>query len=190
MLTQCVLNNALIYWLFDGWQHLWKRTHTKGVSFSPLFGVITRFNYCLVPSYSSLQPFMKYFYKLVTYYMIDYNYNINTWHIKRQVVGYIMSLKRKRRMKLKANNREENKYHLMFNNMLSSDSDLLQSNTHQGCCVLNEKECNYKLMSVIGREEVSDSSSVANNVHVFLSLSSSTTTGTKTTAAAGTKETI
>ena len=57
--------------------------------------------------------------------MIDYNYNINTWNIRRQVVGYIMSPKRKPRMKLKANNHEENKYHLMFNNVLSSDSDIL-----------------------------------------------------------------
>ena len=73
-----------------------------------------------VPPHSSLQPYMKYFYKLVTYYMIDCNYNINnTWNIRRQVVGYSMSLKRKRKMKFKANSHEDNKYHLMFNNVLS-----------------------------------------------------------------------
>ena len=80
---------------------------------------------------------MKHFYKLVTYDMIDYKYNINTWNIRRYVIGYIMSLKRKQRMKLKANYDENNKYHLMFNNMLSSDFDLLRSNNHKGCCVLN-----------------------------------------------------
>ena len=66
-----------------------------------------------------------------------------------------MSLKRKQRMKLKANNHEENTYHLMFNSVLSSDSDLLGSNTHKGCCVLNATEYNYKLRSVIGREDES-----------------------------------
>ena len=58
-------------------------------------------------------------------------------------------------MKLKANNHEENKYYLMFNNALTSDSDLLGSNTHKGCCVLNVTEYNYKLRSVIGREDES-----------------------------------
>ena len=36
-----------------------------------------------VPSHSSLQPYVKYFYKLITYYMIDYNHSINTGNIKR-----------------------------------------------------------------------------------------------------------
>ena len=83
--------------------------------------------------------------------MIDYNYNINTWNIRRQVIGYIMSLKRKQRMKLKANSHEENKSHLIFNNVLTSDSDHLQFNTHKRCCVLNATEYNYKLRSVIGQ---------------------------------------
>ena len=52
-----------------------------------------------IPSHPSLQPYVKYFYKFVTYYMIDHNYNIDTWNINEQVVGYIMSLKRKRRAK-------------------------------------------------------------------------------------------
>ena len=56
-----------------------------------------------------------------------------------------MSLKRKQRMKLKAYSPEENKYHLMFNNVLSSDSDLLQTNTHKGCCILNANEYNYNI---------------------------------------------
>ena len=43
----------------------------------------------------------------------------------------------------------------MFNNMLSSDSELLRSNTHKGCCVLNANEYNYKLRSVIGQENES-----------------------------------
>lgn len=87
--------------------------------------------------------------------MIDYNHNINSGIIRRQVVGYIMSLKRKRRMKLKAYSPEEDKYHLMFNNVLSSDSDILQTNTHKECCMLNANEYTYKLGSVIGKEDES-----------------------------------
>ena len=34
-------------------------------------------------------------------------------------------------------------------------SDLLQSNTHKGCCILNANEYKYKLRSVIGREDES-----------------------------------
>ena len=98
---------------------------------------------------------MKYFYKLIAYYMINYNHSSSVRIIRRQVVGYIMSLKRKRRMKLKANNHTENKYHLMFNNILSSDADLLQTNTHKGCCMLNVNEFNYKLRSAIGQEDES-----------------------------------
>ena len=37
--------------------------------------------------------------------------------------------------------------------MLASSSNLLQSNTHKGCCVLNTTDYNYKLRSVIGRED-------------------------------------
>ena len=67
-----------------------------------------------------------------------------------------MSLKRKQRMKLKACSPEEDKYHLMFNNVLLSDSDCLRTNTHnKGCCMLNANEYNYKLRSVIGREDKS-----------------------------------
>ena len=36
-----------------------------------------------IQSYSSLQPYAKSFYKFVTYYMIDHNYNIDTWNIKK-----------------------------------------------------------------------------------------------------------
>ena len=71
---------------------------------------------------------------------------ILTWNIRRQVVGYIMSMKRKGRMKLKADSPEEGKYHLMFNNLLPSDSDLLQTNTHKGCCMMNAIEYNYKIV--------------------------------------------
>ena len=87
--------------------------------------------------------------------MIVYNNSSNTGNIRRQVIGHIMILKRKQRTKLKANSHEENKYYLMFNNPLSSDSDLLRSNTHKGCCVLNANEYNYKLRSVIGQEDES-----------------------------------
>ena len=45
-------------------------------------------------------------------------------------------------MKLKAKSYEEDKYYLIFNNVLTSNSDLLRSNTHKGCCVLNTTEYN------------------------------------------------
>ena len=82
--------------------------------------------------------------------MIDYIHSNNTGNMRRQVVGYIMSMKRKQRMKLKACSLEEDKYHPMFNNVLPSGSDLLRTNTYQGCCMLNANEYNYELRSVIG----------------------------------------
>ena len=39
------------------------------------------------------------------------------------------------------------------NNMLESSSNLLQTNTHKGCSVPKETDYNYKLRSVIGRED-------------------------------------
>ena len=71
------------------------------------------------------------------------------------MVGYIMSMKRKQRTDLKAWYHEQDKYHLMFNNVLPSDSDLLRINTHKGCCLLNANESNYKLRSMIGGEDES-----------------------------------
>ena len=106
-----------------------------------------------IPSRSSLQPYVKYFYKFVTYYMFDHNYNIDTRDIRRQLVGYIMALKRKRGAKLKTKGCAEGRYHRMFNNVLESSSDLLQTNTHKGCSVLKATDYNYKLRSVIGRED-------------------------------------
>ena len=106
-----------------------------------------------IPSHSSLQPYVKYFYKFVTYYMFDHNYNIDTCDIRRQLVGYIMSLRRKRAAKLKAKGCAEGRYHRMFNNVLESSSDLLRTNTHKGCSVLKATDYNYKLRNVIGRED-------------------------------------
>ena len=65
-------------------------------------------------------------------------------------------MKKKQRMKLKACSPERDKYHLIFNNVLLFDSDLLRTNTHKGCCMLNFNEYNYKLRSVIGREDKYD----------------------------------
>ena len=108
-----------------------------------------------VSSCLSLHSYLKLFYKFITYYTFNNSYNIDTWNIRRQVIGYSMSLKRKPRMKLKLSSHEENKYNLMFNNVLTLDSDLLWSNTHKGCCVLNASEYNYKLRNVIGRGDES-----------------------------------
>ena len=64
-----------------------------------------------------------------------------------------MSLKRKRGSKLKAKGCVEGCYHRMFNNVLESSSDLLITNTHKDCSVLKVMDYNYKLRSVIGRED-------------------------------------
>ena len=93
-----------------------------------------------ISSHLLLQPYMKYFYKLITYYIIDYNHYNSITNIRRQVVGYIMHMKKKQRTNLKARNPEQDKYHLMFNNVVPSDSDLLCINTHKGCCLLNANE--------------------------------------------------
>ena len=81
--------------------------------------------------------------------MFDHNYNVDTHDIRRQLVSYIMALKRKRGAKLKAKGCTEGRYHCMFNNMLESSSDLLRNNTHKGCSVLTATDYNYKLRSVI-----------------------------------------
>ena len=121
---------------------IWKYSYTvyKDISTVKPIQLKPEITKSWVPSFSSLHPYMKYFYKLTTYYMIDCNHSINLGKIRRQVVGYVMSMKRKQRLKLKAYSPEENKCHFMFNNMLPSDSDLLRTNTHKGCCILNVNE--------------------------------------------------
>ena len=42
---------------------------------------------------------------------------------------------------------------IKFNNVLESSSKLSRSNSHKGCCMLNTTDYNYKLRSVIGRED-------------------------------------
>ena len=67
----------------------------------------------------------------------------------------MMSLERKQRTKLMTCSPEEDKYHLTFNNVLPSDSNIFCTNTHKRCCLLNANEYNYKLRSVIGQEDKS-----------------------------------
>ena len=67
-----------------------------------------------------------------------------------------MSLKRKQETKLKTKGCVEGCYHCIFNNVLESSSDLLQTNTHKGCCLLNATGYNCKLRSVIRQEEDSE----------------------------------
>ena len=67
-----------------------------------------------------------------------------------------MSLKRKRRAKLKAKRYAEGRYHQTFNHKMKSSSIFVQSNTHKGCCMLDTTDYNYKLRSVIGREDDSN----------------------------------
>ena len=105
-----------------------------------------------LPLSSLLQLYVMSFYKFVTYYIIDRNYNIYTWNTIKQVAGYIIFLKRKRRAKLKAKGCAEGRYHRTFNHEIESSSILVQSNTHEGWCVLDTTDYNYKLRSVIGWE--------------------------------------
>ena len=95
---------------------------------------------------------MKYFYKLITYYMIDYNNSSNTRNIKRQVVGYIMSLEKNKEWNLRqiALRRiniiscSTTWYHpiLIFYGLLLTRD-----------VVLNANEYNYNLRNVIGQED-------------------------------------
>ena len=64
-----------------------------------------------LPLYVSLQSCAKLFYKYIGYYVIDQNTNNNTWNIRKQAVGYIMLLKKKRRAKVKAKGCAEGHYH-------------------------------------------------------------------------------
>ena len=47
----------------------------------------------------------------------------------------------------------EGRYHRIFNNVLESSFDLLQTNTHKEFCWLNATDYNYKLRGIIGRED-------------------------------------
>ena len=64
-----------------------------------------------------------------------------------------MFLKRKQRPKLKAKGCAEGNYPLVLKHEMESSSDLVQSNTHKGCNMLNTTYYNYKLSSVFGRED-------------------------------------
>ena len=48
-----------------------------------------------LPLRSLLQPYAVSVYKFVGYYMIDHNYIINIWNIRKKVTEYIMFLQRK-----------------------------------------------------------------------------------------------
>ena len=71
-----------------------------------------------IPSRSSLQPYVQWFDKFVTYYMFDHNFIVDTCDIRRQLGRYIMAPKRKRGAKLKTEGCAEGRYYRMFNNML------------------------------------------------------------------------
>ena len=64
-----------------------------------------------------------------------------------------MSLKRKRRARLKAKACAEGHYHHIFNHILELNSNLVRSNTQEGCCMFDTTDYNYKLRSVIQRED-------------------------------------
>ena len=106
-----------------------------------------------LPARSLLQPYAKFFYKFDTYCMFDYNYNIDIQNIRKQVARYVISLKRKQRAKLKAKKYAKSHYHCIFNHILESSSNLVQSNTQKGFCILDTTDYNYKLMSVLRQED-------------------------------------
>ena len=85
--------------------------------------------------------------------MIDHNNNINTWNIRKQVVGYIMFLKRKLRAKVKAKGCAEGHYHRKFNHELELRSHIVASCFHVGSYVMNAMNYNHKLRNVIERED-------------------------------------
>ena len=47
----------------------------------------------------------------------------------------------------------EGRYHRIFNHKIESSPDLVQSNTHNFCRMLNTTDYNYKLRSVLGQED-------------------------------------
>ena len=85
--------------------------------------------------------------------MIDWNTYINTWNIRKQTKWYLMFLKWKRSGKVKAKWCDEGQYHRNFNHELRSSSHFVPSCAHKGSCVMNAMDYNYKLRSVIGRED-------------------------------------
>ena len=105
-----------------------------------------------LPLRSLLQLYAKSFYQFIGYYMIDHNNNIDTWNIRKQGTGYIILLKRKQRPKLKKKGCTEGSYQQIINHKMGSSSDLVQSNTHKCCSMLNTTDYNYKLRSVLGPE--------------------------------------
>ena len=97
-----------------------------------------------IPSRLSLQPYVQWFDKFVTYYMFDHNLIVDTCDIRRQLGRYIMAPKRKRGEKLKTKGCVEDCYHRMFNNMLESllySQGLFCADSYR--LQLQTKECNW-----------------------------------------------
>ena len=61
--------------------------------------------------HASLQSYTKLFYQYIGYYVVNKNTNNNTRNIRKQVVGYIMLLKRKQSTKVKAKGYTEGHYY-------------------------------------------------------------------------------
>ena len=91
----------------------------------------------------------------IGYYVIDWNTINNTWNIRKQTAGYIMLLKRKESAKVKAKGcvGVEGHHSWKFNHKSKSISLILPSCFHIGSYVMNILDYNYKLRSVIGRED-------------------------------------
>ena len=106
-----------------------------------------------LPLYSSLQSYAKLFYKYIGYYVFYSNSNNNMWNIRKQAMGYVMILKRKQSRKVKAKGCVEGNCHRKFNHELESRSHIVTSCLHIDFYVMNTFDYNYKLRSIIGRED-------------------------------------
>ena len=107
---------------------------------------------CL-PLHSSLQQYVKLFYKYTRYYVLNLNTNNNTGNIRKQAIGYSMLLKSKQRAKVKAKGCAEGHHCRKFNHESKSSSHIVLSCLHIDSYVMNTLDYIYKLRSVIVREE-------------------------------------
>ena len=74
--------------------------------------------------------------------MIDRNTNNDTWNIRKQAIGYIMSLKKKQSAKVKAKGCAGGRYHQKFNHELESSSHIIPSCFQVGSYVMNTMDYN------------------------------------------------
>ena len=87
--------------------------------------------------------------------MINQTTNNNTWDIRKQTLGHIMFLNKKRSGKMKAKGCTKGCHHRECNHKVESSSLMVPSYALLGSCLTNTMDYNfnYKLWSVIGRAD-------------------------------------